>query len=462
MLEPEMNALIESPEFKRLLNALIESPELRRFQEELHSPRFSPFDVLQVTDVEIRHSNVLAWLLTPDGTHGIGGRFLREFVDHLTRRHDAAPLRRLSGFDDKDNVEIRREDYHDGGYADITVGFKAERVLLIIENKVVGWYPEAEDQTKGYQGTLRQKYKGRYKDYPGVLLTTSNLPEGGSAERGTMVHPDDPLFRLSWGEVREIIRSLLKDGESGNFADGQVRDFVKRYVEVIEDRLIHTGDDPAERLYDEHPQIFEKLQEEPALLDEVDEPHRTTIRRWMGNFEGRPRRLREKVAEYLTQKGWIDAGHIKNTGVRDDLPGWRWLVWFHMPSGEELGIPEGCGWRFTFEPRSVTVTVQFGTLWEPNPKNPAWQRIWSFLQHTPIDRDRSARYPMEKGVIYRHNLLKDAELARPFEETVELLHRGLDQFFGPDGDYGRIERYLKCLAFNPREPRPLADGETAS
>ena len=147
MLEPEMNALIESPEFKRLLNALIESSEFKRFHRELHSRGFSPFDVLQVADVEIRHSNVLAWLLAPDGTHGIGGRFLRKLVEHLTRRHDVAPLRRLTGFDEKDNVEIRREDYHDGGYADITVGFKSERVLLIIENKVVGWYPEAEDQT---------------------------------------------------------------------------------------------------------------------------------------------------------------------------------------------------------------------------------------------------------------------------------------------------------------------------
>ena len=336
-------------------------------------------------------------------------------------------------------------------------------MLLIIENKVVGWYPEAEDQTKGYQETFVEKYRSRYDYYPGVLLTTSDSLEGKNEERKRH-HSSFPLFPLSWGEVREIIRSLLKDGESGNFADGQVRDFVKRYVEVIEDRLIHTGDDPADRLRNKHPQIFEKLQEEPALLDEVDEPHRTTIRRWMENFEGRPRRLREKVAEYLTQTRRIDAGRIKNTGVRDDLPGWRWLVWFHMPSGEELGIREGCGWRFTFEPRSVTVTVQFGTLWEPNPKDPdpKWQRVWSFLQHTPIDRDRSARYPMEKGVIYRHNLLKGAELAGPFEESVKLLHHGLDQFFGPDGDYGRIERYFRCLAFDPREPRPLADGETKS
>ena len=123
---------------ERKLQALIESPEFGRYHKELHARGFNPFDVLQVADMEIRHSNVLAWLLRPDGTHGVGGRFLRALVEHLARRHQVPALQSLSGFDDKDNVEVRREDYHEGWYADITVGFKTEKVLLIIENKVVG------------------------------------------------------------------------------------------------------------------------------------------------------------------------------------------------------------------------------------------------------------------------------------------------------------------------------------
>ena len=138
---------------------MIESPDFGRYHQELQARRCNPFDVLQVADMEIRHSNVLAWLLRPDGTHGVGGRFLRALVEHLTRRHDAPYLRSLRGFDDKDNVEVKRENHHDGWYADITVGFKAEKVLLIIENKVVGWYPEAEEQARAYQEALRKKYE---------------------------------------------------------------------------------------------------------------------------------------------------------------------------------------------------------------------------------------------------------------------------------------------------------------
>ena len=317
------------------LKALTESPEFGRYHKELHSRAFNPFDVLQVADVEIRHSNVLAWLLRPDGTHGIGGRFLRALVEHMTLRHDAACLRRLNGFDDKDNVEIRREDYHEGCYADITVGFRAERVLLVIENKVVGWYREAEKQIEAYQKTFGEKYKGRYDCFPGVLLTTSNSAEGSDAERDVR----ERSIPLSWDDVRGIIRSLLNDGENEHFADGHVRAFVERYLDVIEEKLIHTGDDLAERLRNDHPRIFQKLQEEPALLDKVDEPHRATIKRWMEYFEGRPRTLREKVAEYLTLKQRVGAG-IKRTSGRGAYRSSGWLYWWETPSGGKLRIDD--------------------------------------------------------------------------------------------------------------------------
>lgn len=431
------------------LKALIESSEFQAYHRKWHSRPFSPFDVLQVADVEIRHSNVLAWLLAPDGTHGIGGRFLRAFVEHLTRGRDAASLQRLSGFD-KDNVEVRREDYQDGGYADITVGFRAEKVLLIIENKVVGWYPGAEKQIKGYQETLREKYGSRYEYYPGVLLTTSNSSEKMNAERERHRSSSSPI-PLSWKEVRGVIQPLLK---RGNFAKCEVRAFVERYLEVIEERLIHAGDDLAEQLRKKHTGVFEKLQEEPTLLDETDEPYGATIKRWVEYFERRPHRLRGRVAEYLQKRG-VGAG-IGRTSGRGAWKHLRWLYWWATPCGEELGIHDVCCWRFYFGPRKVS--VELGVPWKPDPDG-NWERIWSFLQDVPIDPARSKRYPMEteRRVIYRHDLLKAAELAGPFAESVKLLQDRLDEFFGPDGDYERMRRYFRCLAYLAHRPEVAED-----
>ena len=48
--------------------------------------KFNAFDVLRYSDYEIRHSNVLAWLLTPGETHGVGGAFLRSVGECLRKK----------------------------------------------------------------------------------------------------------------------------------------------------------------------------------------------------------------------------------------------------------------------------------------------------------------------------------------------------------------------------------------
>ena len=48
------------------LRKLIDDPRFWKYHRELLKPReFNTFDVLRYADFEIRHSNVLAWLLRP-------------------------------------------------------------------------------------------------------------------------------------------------------------------------------------------------------------------------------------------------------------------------------------------------------------------------------------------------------------------------------------------------------------
>ena len=418
------------------LKALIESPEFGRYHEELQAPAFNPFDVLQVADFEIRHSNVLSWLLRPGGTHGIGGRFLRALVEHLTLRRDFGSLSRLKplppGFDDENNVVVTREDYYEGLYADITIGFRAESVLLIIENKVGASSRDAAEQLEAYQEAFRKKYSGRYDHYPGALLTTSSAPEAG-APKGDIIH-------VSWKDIGGIIRSLLNDRE--NFTDGHVRAFVERYLDVIEEKLVSASSSVAEGLLENHEGLFRRLQDQPSLLDGVEHaPHRKTVERLMQHFQGRSARLREQVKDYLKLERRSSAD-IRKTG-----PG-CWLHWWDMPSGKELNVDDCVWWYFAFEPRHVSVALGYWS--KPPEQKPNMDKIWKFLQETPIDPERPERYPVEKAYIYHHSLLKDDETSGPLDEVVKFLRRRLDGFFGAGGDYQRIERYFKCLAFDSR------------
>ena len=39
--------------------------------------KFNIFDVLKISRTEIRHSNMLGWLLDPNENHGLGDKFLK-------------------------------------------------------------------------------------------------------------------------------------------------------------------------------------------------------------------------------------------------------------------------------------------------------------------------------------------------------------------------------------------------
>ncbi len=51
-----------------------ENDDLLKLEEQIG--RFNIFDALGIARVEIRHSNFLAWLLTPGESHGQGDLFL--------------------------------------------------------------------------------------------------------------------------------------------------------------------------------------------------------------------------------------------------------------------------------------------------------------------------------------------------------------------------------------------------
>jgi len=101
----------ESKQTQQCLDAfLVDNHELEALDARLK--RFNIFDVLKVSHAELRHSNMLAWLLDPAGSHGLGDAFVRRFLSRLLRDKpeiavSLTPVRvELMDFDD---VEVLRE-----------------------------------------------------------------------------------------------------------------------------------------------------------------------------------------------------------------------------------------------------------------------------------------------------------------------------------------------------------------
>ncbi len=118
---------------KRLNKFLVGNAELEELSAILSV--FNIFRVLKIEKTEIRHSNVLAWLLDPQENHGLGDVFLRRFlstmlmeVSDIVTDPTPADIELMPLAD----IEVLREWKN----IDLLAHSKKNRWVLLIENKI--------------------------------------------------------------------------------------------------------------------------------------------------------------------------------------------------------------------------------------------------------------------------------------------------------------------------------------
>ena len=117
---------------------------------------FNLFDVLKIVRTEIRHSNMLSWLLTPYENHGLGDSILKGFIQYV-----------VTNFYDENDPSIFSTllmDCHDfviqreWRNIDILATSSEHKFLLAIENKIDS--SEHDDQLNRYKKILDTTYPG--------------------------------------------------------------------------------------------------------------------------------------------------------------------------------------------------------------------------------------------------------------------------------------------------------------
>ena len=427
------------------LRELIDDRRFREYHRELLKPReFNTFDVLRYADYEIRHSNVLAWLLRPADTHGIGGRFLKWFVNHVNERLAAAKGGPLPATDfEAANVVVRRE----LDYVDITVFFKREKCLIAIENKTGPASTEARKQVEEYQEKLRGKYRNH--TVTSVLLTTS--PDGSVDFSG--------IAHVGWEAVHEAIGSFHQSGE---FHSRSVRAFVRQYLDLGERWFRPTGGEGFKTLLDDYLSILKTMRRilekhgDDGVGGKVPEDrtdYRDALVRLVKESRQNPKRLRRAVADYLKGRGcatW-SSHNPKLTHY--------WLTWTDTnlaQAARSLGGEDGfLRWGMTFTYHGTRVGFY---LYQPREEReedpPLVDRLKRFIQATPINRQKPGEYLMQDNgfgwyQVYDQELLSEDELAgmSGSEGKDEVLRR-LKDFMGSDeSEHRRIDDYFRCLAF---------------
>lgn len=186
--------------------------------------KFNLFDILKITRTEIRHSNMLSWLLNPNENHGLGDSVIRGFIQYVATTFPDD----MDVFDtllmDFHNFSIQRE-WHN---IDILAVSQNEKFIFCIENKIDSG--EHDNQLNRY----REIVEDTYPDYKKMYVYLS--PEG--------VEASDPDYwcSMSYQDVLSIIDNarmkvkLLPDVELliNNYVDAVRRDIVgdERLVQI--------------------------------------------------------------------------------------------------------------------------------------------------------------------------------------------------------------------------------------
>lgn len=439
------------------LAQLIDDPLFGAYHESLGAPAFNTFDVLAYSGYEIRHSNVLAWLLRPAATHGIGPRFLKWFVDHVREKANVTPLPNVAY--DASNVEVLRE----RDRVDVTIRFKKEKCVIAIENKIEEAYHGHFEQARGYEGTLRDGYKTH--DVQSVLLAIS--PDRKFTCREVK---GSTIAYVGWDAVHTKLDSLLASEDGFKSSSRGVQEFVHQYQQLMGSWFRPAVNN--KKLFKDHKAILIELRAileddgDRAVGDKVSDDrseYRDTLVRLVQRFRHVPIELRAAV-----RRRYLDGldGHVMD---RSHGPGWCWLCW----TGRELdaavtgmgGQPKWVGWGMMFNREGVTMDFCIVRPSRDTESEPFVRRLMKFIKTTPINRQNPlAEYFSAEDFsetfndwysVYRKRLLtRDELIERSPAEVQDRVIRRLDRFMtSDDSEYRRIEDYFQCLAFMAGAPR---------
>ena len=144
-------------QYKDLLN----DSNFEDLERELQKPNI--FSILGINRKELKHSNILVWLLDPNESHGFGNRFLIRVLRDLAtiEKNDALNIIKINKLNFS-NVEVKREvsySNNEKGSIDILIDFrdKDDKLVICIENKIDT--TDSEGQLEKYQNFIDKDEK---------------------------------------------------------------------------------------------------------------------------------------------------------------------------------------------------------------------------------------------------------------------------------------------------------------
>ena len=201
--------------------------------------RFNLFEAMGAVRGELRHSNFLAFLLSPSRNHGLGSepllRFLRLALGGL--EPGSRPIRALELLvGDLDGAVVHRE----WNNIDLLIEIKQLQLVVLVENKVGA--KAGEGQLARYREVVESRFPADRHLF--IFLT----PDGHAPD-------EDAYVAMNYADLARMIEALSLEG---NPDTGLI---LRHYVEMLRRHIVPDQElqDLARLLYERHKEAFDYI-----------------------------------------------------------------------------------------------------------------------------------------------------------------------------------------------------------
>ena len=224
---------------------VLEDPEFKSLIQESKNAKFTVFDVLGTSDYEIRHSNVLSWLVDRNGSHGQDTSFLNLLWERITDVHKCPSLQFRE-------YSVVREGKNESEKIDLFI--KAEDLdwVIVIENKLFS--PETGNQLERYFKYIENRYSKVPRRFYLYLTPDGIVPINDEDSRNWLP--------VSYATITQVISQFL-----GSNLSERVKSLLEQYLEHIQKNVLKSTDliERQRGILNRHAKVFHSL---TYMLDE--------------------------------------------------------------------------------------------------------------------------------------------------------------------------------------------------
>jgi len=206
--------MLKDHNLAKLKEFIVHNDKLELLEAKLKE--FNPLKVLGVQYHEIRHSNILAWLLNPQESHGFGDKILKKILSEIIIANENIDST-ISIMKVQDSSFYDAQVYREWNDVDILVVSKNNQFILLVENKL---------GRKGFSGQIKRYIEKVKEHFPGyrILPVMLTLTEENDDEETAYAF-------LSHETVYSIIKSMLELYK--NNLNPRVYDFLNFYLKTL-------------------------------------------------------------------------------------------------------------------------------------------------------------------------------------------------------------------------------------